>query len=106
VLIFREWIAPALGITHRYVGTEPFCRTTNKYNADMKYWLQADLSAAATVAVIEIPRTQYGAVPISASEVRRHLEVNDFEAISRLVPPATLQLLQTKYWKPPGTYAA
>jgi [citrate (pro-3S)-lyase] ligase len=106
LLIFREWIAPALGITHRYVGTEPFCRTTNKYNADMKYWLQADLSAAATVAVIEIPRTQYGAVPISASEVRRHLEVNDFEAISRLVPPATLQLLQTKYWKPPGTYAA
>jgi [citrate (pro-3S)-lyase] ligase len=72
----------------------------------MKYWLQADLSAALRVAVIEIPRTQYGAVPISASEVRRHLEVSDFEAISRLVPTTTLQLLRSKYWKPSGTYAA
>jgi [citrate (pro-3S)-lyase] ligase len=106
LLIFREWIAPALGITHRYVGTEPFCRTTNKYNTDMMYWLQADLSAAAPVTVIEIPRTKYGAVPISASEVRRRLEVNDFETISRLVPPTTLQLLKVKYRMPRQVSAA
>ncbi len=69
LLIFREWIAPALGITHRFVGTEPFCRVTNKYNVDMKYWLQADLSAAPPVKVVEIPRTELDARAISASEV-------------------------------------
>ena len=24
LLLFREYIAPALGVTHRYVGSEPF----------------------------------------------------------------------------------
>ncbi|MCE1235872.1 MAG: [citrate (pro-3S)-lyase] ligase [Hyphomicrobiales bacterium] len=100
LLIFREHIAPALGITHRFVGTEPFCRTTNKYNADMKYWLQADLSGAPPVQVVEIERTEYGAVPISASEVRRLLAADDFDRIANLVPPTTLQLLATKYRTP------
>jgi [citrate (pro-3S)-lyase] ligase len=97
LLIFREHIAPALGITHRFVGTEPFCRTTNKYNADMMYWLQADLSAAAPIKVVEIPRTEHDAIPISASEVRRLLAANDFDRIASLVPPTTLQLLQNRY---------
>jgi [citrate (pro-3S)-lyase] ligase len=97
LLIFREYIAPALGITHRFVGTEPFCRTTNKYNADMKYWLQADLSAAAPITVVEIPRSEHGAVPISASEVRRLLAANAFEQIEKLVPPTTFAHLQSKY---------
>ena len=35
LLMFRNHIAPALGITHRFVGTEPFCPTTEKYNNDM-----------------------------------------------------------------------
>jgi len=105
LLIFRNWIAPALGITHRFVGTEPFCRTTHKYNADMQHWLCADVSDAPPIEVVEIPRTEYGAVPISASEVRRLLASNDFDHIARLVPPTTLQLLQTKY-RPPRVSAA
>ncbi len=36
LLVFRNFIAPALGITRRYVGTEPGDRTTDKYNADMQ----------------------------------------------------------------------
>ncbi len=100
LLIFREHIAPALGITHRFVGTEPFCRTTNKYNQDMKYWLQADLSSAAPITVVEIRRTEYNSVPISASEVRRLLAKNDFAQITNLVPPTTLALLETKYRDP------
>ena len=97
LLIFREWIAPALGVTHRFVGTEPFCRVTNKYNMDMKYWLQADLSAAAPVHVVEIPRAEFDARAISASEVRRLLRTNDFDRIARLVPPTTYDLLWSKY---------
>lgn len=105
LLIFREYIAPALGITHRFVGTEPFCRTTNKYNADMMYWLQADLSGAAPITVVEIARTEHGAVPISASEVRRLLYANDFDRIAPLVPPTTLDLLETRYRRPRAAVA-
>jgi [citrate (pro-3S)-lyase] ligase len=97
LLIFREWIAPALGITHRFVGTEPFCRTTNKYNEDMKYWLQADLSAAKPVNVVEIPRIKSHDRAISASEVRRLLGTNDFDRIAELVPQTTYDLLSSKY---------
>ena len=64
---------------------------------DMKYWLQADLSAAPPVNVVEIPRTEYDARAISASEVRRLLRVNDFDRIARLVPPTTYNLLWSKY---------
>lgn len=30
--IFRQYLAPALGVTHRFVGTEPYCRVTAQYN--------------------------------------------------------------------------
>ncbi|MFL9824002.1 [citrate (pro-3S)-lyase] ligase [Rhodoplanes sp. SY1] len=105
LLIFREHIAPALGITHRFVGTEPFCPTTFKYNADMREWLMGDVSPMPPVEMVEIARTECDATPISASEVRRLLAAGDFAHIRRLVPPATLQLLETKY-RAPRTSAA
>ena len=97
LLLFRNYIAPALGITHRFVGTEPFCATTRKYNEDMKYWLQHAASDAVPVSVIEISRTTRDEVPISASEVRRLLHRGEFAHIGRLVPAATLDLLLNKY---------
>lgn len=100
LLIFRNFIAPALGITHRFVGTEPFCRTTHKYNADMKHWLTEDVSPAAPIDVVEIDRTEFQSVPISASEVRRLIAVNDFAHIRHLVPPTTMELLEAKYRRP------
>jgi [citrate (pro-3S)-lyase] ligase len=97
LLLFREYIAPALGVTHRFVGTEPFCATTRKYNADMQHWLQQAASAAPPVAVVEVPRTACSGVPISASEVRRLLRAGHPGRIASLVPPDTLQLLNDKY---------
>ncbi|WP_114394006.1 [citrate (pro-3S)-lyase] ligase [Oleisolibacter albus] len=97
LLLFRRYIAPALGITHRFVGTEPFCETTRKYNADMKYWLQTADAAAPAVTVIEEARTRAGGTPISASEVRRLLRSRDVDRIRALVPSATFELLQDKY---------
>ncbi|MDR3437791.1 [citrate (pro-3S)-lyase] ligase [Telmatospirillum sp.] len=97
LLLFRNFIAPALGVTHRYVGTEPFCPTTRKYNEDMKYWLQAAETGTPRVTVIEIPRTAVMGSPVSASEVRRLLDARDFDRIEALVPPATLELLYEKY---------
>jgi [citrate (pro-3S)-lyase] ligase len=100
LLIFRERVAPALGINHRYVGTEPFCAVTAKYNADMKHWLMDAASAAPPVAVVEIERTAQSGLAISASEVRRLLREDDFERMSALVPPATVALLRAKYFDP------
>lgn len=97
LLLFRNYIAPALGVTHRFVGTEPFCPTTRKYNDDMKYWLQAAPSSAPSIHVIEVPRTASSGVPISASEVRRLLGRGDFSKIQSLVPPDTLGMLNDKY---------
>ena len=97
LLVFRTYIAPALGITHRFIGTEPFCTTTNKYNKDMQHWLRVDSSAAPPIEVVEIERRTVDGVPISASLVRSLLAVDDFEHIARLVPPATLALLRTNY---------
>jgi [citrate (pro-3S)-lyase] ligase len=97
LLLFREYIAPALGITHRYVGTEPFDPVTSSYNADMKRWLQQAPSSSATVTVVEVPRLSIRGAAISASAVRAALTLGDFEALKALVPPATLRFLQAKF---------
>jgi [citrate (pro-3S)-lyase] ligase len=97
LLLFREYIAPALGSTHRYVGTEPFDRVTNDYNAEMKQWLEHAPSTAAPLTVVEIPRATIRGVPISATEVRRLLARRDFSRIAELVPETTLQFLESKF---------
>ena len=100
LIIFREHVAPALGITHRFVGTEPFCPVTRKYNADMKRWLMFEPSAAPVVSVVELERKQQSERAISASEVRRCLRADDFEHMAQLVPQATIDLLRAKYFDP------
>jgi len=97
LLLFREYIAPALGITHRYVGSEPFDAVTNQYNAAMKCWLQEAGSGALPITVVEVPRASTGGTPISASEVRKLLEQGNFSRIKELVPPTTLQFLEKKF---------
>jgi [citrate (pro-3S)-lyase] ligase len=96
VLLFREYIAPALAITHRYVGTEPFDPVTSSYNAEMKHWLQDAPSAAPPIAVVEVPRASVDGTPISASEVRRLLARRDFATIKELVPATTFEFLERK----------
>ena len=105
LLIFREYVAPALGITHRYVGTEPFCPVTNKYNADMKHWLMEAPSRAAPIAVVEVERTARSGRAISASEVRRLLRSDDFEGMAELAPKASIELLRAKYFDPAARVA-
>lgn len=99
LLLFRGYIAPALGITYRFVGTEPFDPVTNKYNAEMKYWLHDASYAAAPITVVEAPRATVAGVPISASEVRRRLAQQEFEKLGELVPPTTFHYLETKFRK-------
>ncbi len=101
LLLFREYIAPALGITHRFVGTEPFCPVTEKYNEDMKYWLQDAPARKEPVTVIEIERSHStSGTQISASEVRALLRQGDFERIRTLVPESTWHFLKHTFRVP------
>jgi len=97
LLLFRDYIAPALGIDRRYVGSEPFDAVTNSYNVQMKHWLQQTPSGERPVTVVEIPRASSGGVAISATEVRRLLAQRDFGRIAALVPATTLQFLESKF---------
>lgn len=91
--IFRTWIAPALGITDRYVGSEPFCPVTRAYNADMHRWLEEEPMAAPPVRVHEIERRAVGGTAVSATEVRRRFAAQDLVGLAELVPSPTLMLL-------------
>lgn len=92
--IFRQYLAPALGITHRFVGNEPFCAVTAKYNRDMRYWLETPALPSPPIDLVEIERLQYQGTAISASWVRKLLAAGDFHAAAPLVPKDTLYYLQ------------
>lgn len=92
--IFRQYLAPALGITHRFVGTEPFCTVTARYNHDMRHWLETPDLPAPAIELVEVERLCFRETPISASWVRKLLVKKDFQAIVPLVPAVTLTYLQ------------
>jgi [citrate (pro-3S)-lyase] ligase len=86
--VFGQRLAPALGVTRRFVGTEPGCATTAAYNAAMRRVLPP-----LGVEPVELPRREAGGRPISASTVRAALARGDEAALPALVPPTTLEYL-------------
>jgi [citrate (pro-3S)-lyase] ligase len=94
VTAFAVKIAPALGITERFVGEEPFDPVTREYNRAM-----ASILPFYGVEFTEIPRTESGGTAISASRVRKLLKEGDFEAIKPLVPEATYNYLYKNFSK-------
>lgn len=97
LLLFRTYLAPALGITHRYVGDEPFCELTRRYNADMRTWLEGDFNGLPPVQAVELPRLEVAGGPVSASGVRRLLDQGAFDRMAPLVPASTLACLRARY---------
>lgn len=89
IRIFAEKITPALGITCRFVGTEPHCPVTRFYNEQLKARLpRYDID------LIEIPRREEAGVAISASRVRALLKENKLSEIRPLVPKTTFAYLE------------
>ncbi|GLC79437.1 [citrate (pro-3S)-lyase] ligase [Lacrimispora brassicae] len=86
--LFGRRIAPALGITKRFVGTEPVCAVTGHYNEEMKKILPRY-----GILVKEIKRKDFRGEAISASAVRECYEKEDFERLKGLVPDTTLEYL-------------
>ena len=86
--IFKEHIAPALGITKRYVGHEPYSAATAIYNQA----LQQEFAGAPQLEIVE--RLRADGEYISASRVRELIANGNLEAVRPLVPPTTFAYLQ------------
>lgn len=89
--LFANLFVPELSIKKRFVGTEPFCPTTAKYNEMMKKVLPGR-----GVEVVEIERlNDPSGTAVSASRVRKAIVENDFEALKKMLPPVTLDYLSS-----------
>ncbi|WP_152469576.1 citrate lyase ligase [Vibrio sp. THAF190c] len=91
---FCEYIANTLNITKIFLGDEPKCMITKQYNEKMQellpeYGIEVDI----------IDRIATNGDVISASKVRKLLEVGDFDGIAQIVPEPTLLFLQENYGK-------
>ncbi|WP_312645400.1 [citrate (pro-3S)-lyase] ligase [Hydrogenoanaerobacterium sp.] len=87
--IFAEQFAKPLGITRRYVGSEPNDPVTAAYNEQMHRTLPPY-----GIEVVEIPRCEKNGGAVSASVVRALLAKERFEDIRPLVPPTTYAYLE------------
>jgi [citrate (pro-3S)-lyase] ligase len=88
VEIFGKYIAPALGIRKRYVGEEPYCDVTNRYNRAME-----KLLPSRGIEFIEVERKEIDGMPVSASTVRECIRDDRWDLLKKLVPETTLEFL-------------
>ena len=93
VEIFGGKIAPALRITKRFAGEEPFDVVTAKYNETMK-----EILPQYGVEFVEIPRaTTNDEVVINATLVRKMLQEGKLKEMEQFVPRSTIATLKEKY---------
>ena len=85
--LFGTRIAPALYITKRFAGEEPYSAVTKAYNERMK-----ELLPEHGIAFCEIPRYE----GISAGKVRSLIRKGDLEAVREMVPETTYEIIQRK----------
>lgn len=86
--LFCRRIAPALGITKRFVGEEPFSPVTRAYNNRMK-----ELLPEHGMELIEIPRLS----EISASKVRSLIKAGEYGRTEEMVPETTYEIIQCRF---------
>lgn len=88
--VYKTYIIPALGITSRYVGEEPYCEVTKTYNSIMKQSLEV-----AGIQCEIVPRLEVKKEAISASKVRRLIINGNIEEIKSIVPKSTYEYFQS-----------
>jgi len=82
--LFVTHIAPALGVTTRFVGTEPTDRLTARYNE-----LMAEQLPQRGIRVQAVERFAIAGEPVSASRVREAFDEENFLQAASLVPRTT-----------------
>ena len=75
-------LAQRLGITRRFVGTEPFCPVTASYNRTL-----AQVLPRHGIELTELPRLERDGTAISATAVRKLVQEGRWEDIRPLAPP-------------------
>jgi len=93
--IFARRIAPALAVSKRFVGEEPFDPVTAVYNRAM-----AEVLPAHGIQPLIIPRKTTGGRVISASRVRQLLAEGRWEDVKGLVPETTYRYLVSPAARP------
>ena len=86
--IFARYVAPALGITKRFVGEEPTDKVTKQYNEQMRR-----VCSDFDIEFEEIPRKEVDGIIVSASVVRKYLEEKRFDELKKFVPESTFEAL-------------
>lgn len=86
--LFARHLAPFFHVRRRFIGTEPFCRTTRLYSEAMTRILPRH-----GVEAVQLERRRHDGEAISAYRVRAALRQEAFETVRRLVPPSTLDFL-------------
>jgi [citrate (pro-3S)-lyase] ligase len=89
VLFFGKYIAPALHIGVRFVGTEPKCQVTRRYNEQM-----AEILPQYGVRLEVIERKELMDQVISASLVRGFLETGELVKAKPYIPACTYSFLE------------
>ena len=86
--IFSRYIALPLHIAVRFVGEEPIDNITRQYNRQMEQILKLH-----SIEMVEIPRKEIQNDIISASKVRKYIELKKYDAIREIVPRTTYDYL-------------
>jgi [citrate (pro-3S)-lyase] ligase len=91
VTLFANLFVPALGISVRFVGTEPYCPVTGSYNEAMK-----EVLPPRGVELEEISRVTVGdGQVVSASIVREMIKADRWDVVREMVPESTLKYLES-----------
>lgn len=90
--VFARYIAPALGATVRFVGTEPLDPLTRRYNDAM---LRTLPRRGIDVRVVE--RLEGQGKPVSASATRTMIAANRMHAAMEQVPPTSRPFIMAKF---------
>jgi [citrate (pro-3S)-lyase] ligase len=87
--IFGKYIAPVFNINRRYVGTEPYCPVTSRYNQALM-----EILPQYAVEVKLIERITENGLAVSASRVRDLIKSDNWEEIKKIVPISTYDFLR------------
>lgn len=88
LMLFGRHLAPFFHINRRFIGTEPYCRTTRLYGETMRRLLP-DYG----IETVQLERLPAGGEAVSAWRVREALRREAGETLRRLVPKTTLDYL-------------
>ena len=89
--IFAKHIAPALGVTDRFMGEEPFSPSTAIYNEEVKARLEKSGIAVHILTRLALNENEKA---VSASEVRRLLAEGKTQEALRLLPETTAEYIR------------